>query len=360
MHIPVAINQWPVAVLDRKSKRIAVARTGAFCALPGSTSHRGYMFDHFLTFSPYVSLILQDIIRILLTNLAITYAMNVFANTNAAPFTPSKTPYKSTTIRIPKNDALLARQPRSNLLCAVCDNPGHLKCSACHSMRYCSAECQQLDRNTHKIFCKSFERFTDDKRPSPQHIRAILFPEHKKKPEWKWVLSNEDRTAVCLSHMYERLNTDGLAELTPVMYMSCTIKRVAQHWLFSLTLKQSYQRKSTSVVNQSVMNLGPPGHLMLYWGPILVVGGMPEMAPSAQYPKHPMVNLMEDVTMNDTYFVIEAMLYGDHDSPCVVDVPRYSRSWKSLPGLKVNCLGDRYRVRFYLPQVPMFNILQYS
>lgn len=215
-------------------------------------------------------------------------------------------------------------------------------------MRYCSVECQHLDRNTHKFFCKSFERFTDDKRPSPQHIRAILFPEHKTKPEWKWVLRNEDRTAVCLSHMYERLPTDGLAERTPVMYMSCTlsIKRVAEHWIYCLTLDQSNPLKSTSVVNESVMKLGPPGHLMLYRGPILVVGGMPEMAPSTPDPQYPMINRLEDVTMNDTSFVIEGMLYGDHNSPCVVDVPRYSRSWTPLPALKVNCMGDR--LKFHL------------
>ncbi|KAG8158291.1 hypothetical protein KVR01_012052 [Diaporthe batatas] len=269
--------------------------------------------------------------------------MDVFQNMSAAPLEPAKVPYKSTTIRIPKNDGLLARKPRDSLLCTVCDRPGHLKCSGCHSMRYCSVQCQKLDRNTHKFFCKSFARFTDDKRPSPHHVRAIVFPEHKTQPEWTWVLRNDDRTALCLSHMYERLDTDGLTEQMPVMYMSCTVKRVAPHWLFSLILSQSNERKWTSMINQSVLNLGPPGHLMLYWGPMLVVGGTPQMAPPDQHHEHPMINRLEDVTLDDTPFVIEAVLYGDHDSPCVVDVPRYSRYWKSLPGLKVNCLGDCLR-----------------
>lgn len=256
--------------------------------------------------------------------------MEVFKRTNAAPFAPRKIPYKSTTIRIPKNDELLAREPRSSLLCTVCPQPGHLICSGCHVMRYCSGECQREDRPTHKFFCTSFDQFTDDKRPSPQHIRAILFPENKKKPCWTWVLRNDDRTAVSLSHMYERLPTDGLTKMTPVMYMSCTTKRVPQQWLFSVCLDQFSRGEHASSINQSVLNLGPPGHLQTYWGPNLVVGGTPELAPSAGFPEHPMIARLEDVSMNSTWFVIEAVMYGDHDSPCVVNVPRYP--YKSLAG----------------------------
>ncbi|KAH8767468.1 hypothetical protein F5883DRAFT_671071 [Diaporthe sp. PMI_573] len=267
--------------------------------------------------------------------------MDVFKDTNAAPYSPCKVPFKSTTIRIPKNDELLARQPRSNLLCTVCPQPGNLICSGCHSMRYCSEACQREDRSTHKFFCRSFDQFSTDKRPSPQHIRAILFPENKKKPEWAWVLRNDDRTAVSLSHMYEGLPTDGLTDMTPIMYMSCTTKRVSQQWLFSLCLDQSSRGEHTSSINRSVLNLGPPGHLQTYWGPILVVAGLPELAPLPRYPDHPMRARLEDVSMNDTWFVIEAVLYGDHDSPCVVNVPRYP--YPSLPALKINCVGDRAR-----------------
>lgn len=267
--------------------------------------------------------------------------MDVFKNTNAAPYLPRNVPFKSTTIRIPKNDELLARQPRSSLLCTVCPQPGHLICSACQVMRYCSEACQREDISTHKFFCKSFDHFTDNKRPSPRHVRAILFPENRKKLQWTWVLRNDDGTAMSLSHMYEGLPTDGLTQMTPVMYMSCTTKRVPQQWLFSLCLDQLTRGENASSINQSVLNLGPPGHLHTYWGPILVVAGMPELAPSAEYPDYPMVARLKDVSMADTWFVIEAVLYGDHNSPCVVNVPRYP--YKSIPALKMNCIGDRVR-----------------
>lgn len=89
------------------------------------------------------------------------------------------------------------------------------------------------------------------------------------------------------------------------------------------------------------MALSPPGWLMSYWGNLLIVGGVPEVAHSAQYPEHPIIASLEDVSMHDTWFVIEAVLYGDRNTPCVVDVARYP--YKSLPALKVNCFGDRCR-----------------
>lgn len=39
--------------------------------------------------------------------------------------------------------------------CQVCSKPGTLRCGACKTIRYCSAECQKKDWKTHKQVCKT-------------------------------------------------------------------------------------------------------------------------------------------------------------------------------------------------------------
>lgn len=267
--------------------------------------------------------------------------MDIFKNTQDAPYAPGKTPFKAARIRVWQNvcDETLSREPTSNTLCTVCPQPGHLICTGCRGTRYCSAECQRVDRPTHKIFCSAFDRYTSDKRPSPLHIRAILFPEDKKRPEWTWVLMREDRMAVALSHLYANLPTDGLTELTPVTYINYVTARVPQRWLTSLALCQESRGEHASSVNKSVLNLGPPGHLHTYWGPLLVVAG--KLEPVTPADGLGMTVRLEDVEMEDVWHVIEGIIYGDLDHPCVVNIPRYPH--QSLPGLKVNCHGDRHR-----------------
>lgn len=271
--------------------------------------------------------------------------MEIFKTTQDAPFDPRKVPYKATRIRVPEFlcDDLLARKPTSEtkLLCTVCPQEGRLTCTGCHAARYCSAKCQKLDRPTHKSFCGSFSSFAADKRPSPLHIRAILFPEKQTKPEWTWVLTNEDGTAVDVSRLYENLPTDGLREEMAVTYLSHHASRVPQHWLTGLGLSQKSKGERASSINKSHMNMGPPGHLQTYWGPIVVVAGKPERVIPAD--GMGMLVRVEDLEMEDVWPVIEAMIYGDQDHPCVVNVPRYP--FKSIPGLKINCLGDRHRLR---------------
>lgn len=267
--------------------------------------------------------------------------MDIFKNTQDAPYVPGKTPFKAARIRVPQSvcDEMLSRQPPTTPLCTVCPQPGHLTCTGCRSTRYCSAECQKVDRPTHKTFCNSLASFSADTRPSSFHVRAILFPEDKKKPEWTWALIREDRTAVDLSHLYANLPTDGLTKQTPVTYISYLTSRVPQRWLTSLALCQHSRGEGSSSVNKSVMNLGPPGHLQTYWGPLLVVAG--KLEPVTPADDFGMAVRMEDVEMEDVWHVIEGIIYGDRNHPCVVNLPRYPH--QSLPAIKINCHGDRHR-----------------
>ncbi|KAJ9614244.1 hypothetical protein H2200_002380 [Cladophialophora chaetospira] len=68
--------------------------------------------------------------------------------------------------------------------CTICNEKGHLKCSACKSVSYCSTDCQQTDWPIHKLLCKAQH---DDQPPSKSHRRAILFPADQKSPHFLWV-----------------------------------------------------------------------------------------------------------------------------------------------------------------------------
>ncbi|KAL1869638.1 hypothetical protein Daus18300_005493 [Diaporthe australafricana] len=242
-------------------------------------------------------------------------------------------------IRIIEPDhKFLQREPTSNLLCTCCPAPGALKCSGCHLARYCSPGCQRKDRATHAAFCKSFDDFTANKRPSPLHIRAILFPENKKAPEWTWVLMRDDRAAIALTHLYKGLPTDGLTHVTFAEHLSTRCRRVPQNWLTSLSRCQLTKGEHASSLNQSVLSLGNPAHVGTYRGPLLVVANKPDLTTKDD---RGIVALMEDVEMEDVAHVMDGLAYGSEHVPCVVNLPRYPR--KTLPALKVNCMGDRWR-----------------
>lgn len=269
----------------------------------------------------------------------LSHTMDIFSNTNDAPFPPKTKPFKATRIRIPQDNRFLSCEPTSNNICTVCPQPTDLKCAGCGVARYRSKECQKMDRPTHKYFCASFESFSADERPSPLHIRAILFPAEKDRPEWTWVLMTQDRTAIALSHLYEGLPTDGLTEETPVMYFNSLASRTPQHWITGLVRNDKTRGEGSSSINKSMLGLGPLGHLHTNWGPFLVVANKPDLA--SQPDDRGLIALMEDVEMEDVWPVVEGCLYGDKKSPCVVNLPRCP--YKSLPGIKINCVGDRRR-----------------
>lgn len=69
--------------------------------------------------------------------------------------------------------------------CIICNGSGAKFCSSCHSISYCSLECQKTDWPLHKTICKTFT--TLPSRPSPSHKLAILFPVHSKHPQLIWI-----------------------------------------------------------------------------------------------------------------------------------------------------------------------------
>lgn len=72
-----------------------------------------------------------------------------------------------------------------NPTCTICNGSNAKLCSLCHSISYCSRECQKADWPLHRTICKTFT--TLPPRPSPSHKRAILFPVDSKDPQIIWI-----------------------------------------------------------------------------------------------------------------------------------------------------------------------------
>jgi hypothetical protein len=73
-----------------------------------------------------------------------------------------------------------------NTACIICGKPGQI-CNQCKNLRYCSNACRTFDQPIHELLCTEFTRFSATTRPTPDHIRAIEFPETGAKPRFIWL-----------------------------------------------------------------------------------------------------------------------------------------------------------------------------
>lgn len=73
--------------------------------------------------------------------------------------------------------------------CGVCDSTVAQWCKQCHSIGYCSRECQKSDWPSHKLLCSKYSE--DNERPSPLHRRAILFQDSTPQPKFVWIECKE-------------------------------------------------------------------------------------------------------------------------------------------------------------------------
>lgn len=71
--------------------------------------------------------------------------------------------------------------------CILCGKPDARRCERCKSSLYCSSVCQKDDWPTHKLLCAKFADFDAEKRPTNNHIIAVMFPEDASKPKLMWL-----------------------------------------------------------------------------------------------------------------------------------------------------------------------------
>ena len=72
------------------------------------------------------------------------------------------------------------------ILCPRCLNPATSLCTGCKNIKYCSPECQQADRPSHKFLCRTYENFTQPP-ATPGMRRIVVFLPDEKVPRFTWV-----------------------------------------------------------------------------------------------------------------------------------------------------------------------------
>ncbi|KAI8944556.1 hypothetical protein F4801DRAFT_571314 [Xylaria longipes] len=219
--------------------------------------------------------------------------------------------------------------------CIICNKPNSLRCGRCKSVSYCSKLCQRGDYPVHKLLCASFLNFDMTTRPTREHIRAVLFPVDKKKPEliWlhcKWVDMEDpfDRRWQC-PNTEPFLNEHGPIHV-PIQYNSVLARHLPN------TVCVSY--RDTFLVDGSVRNASIlvitgaiPGLHYDWCGPIIAYGKVgPGLDPQE----------CRDIDMNDFRHIADYFVsYASDRVPSTPTVP--PANVKKIKGVRINCLGDQ-------------------
>lgn len=98
--------------------------------------------------------------------------------------------------------------------------------------------------------------------------------------------------------------------------------------------------ENKSSINKFLQSLGPPGHLATHWGPVIVLA-FKAGDPAKNTDPRGLLGLVEDVEMADVALIFHTLVHNLVENPCVVDIAQYHH--KTIPAVKINCLGDRRR-----------------
>ncbi|KAK8044487.1 hypothetical protein PG993_004511 [Apiospora rasikravindrae] len=171
--------------------------------------------------------------------------------------------------------------PEIRKRCAYCEQPGKNHCARCENALYCSRECQVKDHPLHKALCKTYGNFTDAKRPSESHVRAILFPATETQPKLVWI---EQKVAQGKTTIYadKHLGRYRMAfNLTSVnMNLQLIGRETIGHGLVGLS--ESNCSAPGCLLNKSYMALGEPAHMMPRFGNMVFLATKPDPDPAFQ------------------------------------------------------------------------------
>ena len=252
-------------------------------------------------------------------------------------------PYFAAAIRVDeKYHCKLSCKPTSSDICTVCPDAGKVPCPVCRLVQYCSEECLKRDLPIHWLFCKSFWPFRAIKRPFAMGIRchrAILIPENDS-PRWTWVRTTPDLLFYYLDHLYGDLPYMGLRQRAESVQLGYHSIRVPKHGIIATMRCQSTRGENMSSLNKFLQCQGPSGHLGTVWGPVIVLA-FKAGDPAKCTDPWGLLGCVEDLEMADVAHVFHTLVHNNPENPCVVDVSRFAH--KTIPAVKINCLGDRRR-----------------
>ncbi|KAI1341252.1 hypothetical protein F5Y15DRAFT_422527 [Xylariaceae sp. FL0016] len=211
--------------------------------------------------------------------------------------------------------------------CIYCEQPGLHTCGQCQSARYCSRECQEKDWPVHQLVCYSYLEFSDAKRPSTHHARAIVFlAEENSKPRFIWIEEFTESgysfpVIDCWLGSYARYSN-------MVTDMNEPLDR-AGHWSIGhglLMIGLNEQPVPGVPVNASIVSLGRPGHIKTWFGNQIVVARKPNEKGARGI-------TLDDVDLRDFRHAVD--LYQHHPlNPCITSPQRYNLP--TVPGVITN------------------------
>ncbi|RKU43804.1 hypothetical protein DL546_006097 [Coniochaeta pulveracea] len=166
-------------------------------------------------------------------------------------------------------------------LCQLCDEPASdQRCGNCRVALYCSRECQAKDHAMHKHICEDMNRFSEARRPSGLHFRAVLFPLYGEKPELIWVQHAKGSGTITVDHPdLDRFAQELGHETIPLHMTYCGFMpysllfkdRKMDHGVAILSVKPNPVLEDPKYLNKTISDLGKPGLLDPVFGPLIQV-----------------------------------------------------------------------------------------
>ncbi|KAK3906945.1 hypothetical protein C8A05DRAFT_11345 [Staphylotrichum tortipilum] len=240
---------------------------------------------------------------------------------------------------------LCAREGDPNNLCAVCDKPGKDRCSRCSHARYCSRECQVADWPLHKRFCAAFAGGgAEEKRPSPQHYRALFFPVFSATPELHWVVHRRSDAREWFDYRNDDVvqfqHRTGLWDLKKEKRVSIINPmhdfggRRVGHRLVAVCFGSTgaFSSFNPQLLNKSILSMSKPGHIHPALGPIYLYADGRRLGDEGGDPK------TRDITPRDIGHIVR--FFEDADCICVNEPARYPG--EVIPGIRINDLRSAY------------------
>ncbi|KAI3321001.1 hypothetical protein HD806DRAFT_524345 [Xylariaceae sp. AK1471] len=180
-----------------------------------------------------------------------------------------------------------------------------------------------LLRGKGPLLCSTFSQFTETERPSPNHVRAILFPAKETKPRFIWIEQFSERDyhfpiIDCWLAPYAR-HSNMISDMNALLAEAG--HDAIGHGLVMIGLHE--QPLPNVPINKSILSLGQPGHMKSWFGNQIIIGRQPNKVGSRGI-------TLDDVTLRDLRHAVD--LYQHHPlNLCVVNPSRYK--FPIVPGV---------------------------
>ncbi|KAK4889679.1 hypothetical protein LTR27_011571 [Elasticomyces elasticus] len=154
--------------------------------------------------------------------------------------------------------------------CPLCDDAAPLICAGCHSIAYCSRECQEAEFHAHKLVCKAFNNMKEA--PADGTVRVLHFPVEGK-PEFRCLKLKKTATLVELD--YEKTTGDLLPTVSVIDHNAISGAPIESPFHIRYSDK-------TAPINKSILKATDGLSEKKWRGPVLVYFDPEELAQGSE------------------------------------------------------------------------------